>query len=47
MSGEDGGLLYRTYDRILGKIVNMIWNPEPWQIKRPSYAPMHPSSPAP
>lgn len=26
--------LYRTYENILGKLVNMIWHPEQWTIKR-------------
>ncbi len=25
--------IYRTYDQVLGKLVNMIDNPEPWLIK--------------
>lgn len=25
--------IYRTYDQIIGKLVNMIDNPEPWLIK--------------
>ena len=26
--------LYRTYENILGKLVNMIWHPEQWTIKQ-------------
>jgi four helix bundle protein len=32
MDLEDGRRLYRMYDQILGKIVNMINNPNPWLI---------------
>jgi four helix bundle protein len=32
LDSESGRNLYRTYDQILGKIVNMINNPSPWLI---------------
>jgi hypothetical protein len=26
--------LYRTYDHVIGKLVNMIRNPQPWLLER-------------
>jgi uncharacterized protein YlaN (UPF0358 family) len=34
MDVEAGRELYGTYNRILGGLVNMIANPEPWLMKR-------------
>jgi hypothetical protein len=34
MSAKDGRELHRTYDRILGKLVKMQNNPEPWLLLR-------------
>lgn len=33
MDTESAQEIYRTYDQVLGKLVNMIDNPEPWLIK--------------
>ncbi len=33
MESESAWEIYRTYDQVLGKLVNMIDNPEPWLIK--------------
>lgn len=32
---EIGRELYRVYDQIIGKIVNMIRNPQPWLLLKP------------
>ena len=34
LSAEQADTLHRTYDFILGKLVNMIHNPHPWLIAR-------------
>jgi four helix bundle protein len=34
MTPKDGRELHRTYDRILGKLVKMQSNPEPWLLLR-------------
>jgi len=34
MDKETARELYRTYDHILGKLVNMVNHPDPWIIKR-------------
>jgi hypothetical protein len=34
ISRKDGRELHRTYDRIMGKLVTMQNNPEPWLLNR-------------
>lgn len=34
LDAETARTLYRTYDQILGKLVNMVDNPYPWLIKK-------------
>ena len=34
LSKESGQELYQTYDHIIGKLVNMIFNPAPWILRR-------------
>ena len=34
LSKELGQELYQTYDHIIGKLVNMIFNPAPWILRR-------------
>ena len=34
LSKESGQELYQTYDHIIGKLVNMIFNPAPWVLRR-------------
>lgn len=34
LSRDVGKDLYRTYDQVIGKIVNMITNPTPWLLKK-------------
>ncbi len=34
LSQEVGQELYQTYDHIIGKLVNMIFNPTPWILRR-------------
>ena len=36
LSKEIGQELYQTYDHIIGKLVNMIFNPAPWILRRNS-----------
>ncbi len=36
ISNDKGEKLYKTYDNIIGKLVNMINNPEPWLLLRSS-----------
>jgi S23 ribosomal protein. len=36
LSKEQGQELYQTYDHIIGKLVNMIFNPTPWILQRNS-----------
>ncbi len=33
LDAETGRTLYKTYDQIIGKLVNMIRNPDPWLLK--------------
>ena len=37
LSQEVGQELHQTYDYIIGKLVNMIINPDPWVLKRGSH----------
>ena len=34
LAPDIGGELYQTYDHIIGKLVNMIINPQPWLMLR-------------